>query len=262
VQATASRLAEEAVVEQICNRCGKARPENSRAGSFTAYLFKELRCQCGDNFAATPKAKVASRTSTAHRATQRKRVRSKWLNSAASIANEQETVGPGSIVGKTFKILSVIGRGGMGIVYEAQHLSLKRPFALKILSPDLVSEPSWFRFQAEAKTMASLNHESFAKVYDLGIHNQSIPFYSMDLLQGHNLEDIIAERGPVDLSTALEIFLALPDGMVYAHRNGIIHRDLKPANIFLCSNNSRENKFEEGEIEVKILDLGISKLLN
>ncbi len=165
------------------------------------------------------------------------------------------SIGPGAVVGKIFKIVSIIGEGGMGTVYHTEHATLNKAFALKVLSPEIINEQSWLRFQAEAKTLAALNHNSFVKVYDLGVHNGSVPFYSMDLLQGQNLEALLAEEGPQSLRKTLQIFLPLIDGMIYAHSHGIIHRDLKPANIFLCTTNTPE------QVNIKILDFGIVKLL-
>jgi serine/threonine-protein kinase len=141
----------------------------------------------------------------------------------------------------------------MGTVYLVDHGSLGRQFALKILAPDLVNKQNWLRFEAEAKTMASLNHRTFVRVYDLGVHLGSTPFYSMDYLSGRTLEAMLAEEGPIEASQALDIFIEVLDGLAYAHRNGIIHRDIKPGNIMIC--NSGSNPI------VKILDFGISKLI-
>ncbi len=147
----------------------------------------------------------------------------------------------------------MIGQGGMGVVYLVEQLSLKKQLALKVLSPEFVNEQSWLRFQAEAKTLAALNHATLVKVYDLGIHDRALPFYSMDYLQGQNLEEILIADGPLPLNQALSIFIEVLSGLAYAHRNGIIHRDLKPSNIMLSTAGSAE--------QVKILDFGISKLV-
>lgn len=160
---------------------------------------------------------------------------------------------PESIVGGAFKIVSMIGMGGMGVVYLAEHTALNRKFALKVLSPNLVNEQNWLRFQSEAKTIASLNHPIFVKVYDLGIHANKVPFYSMDYLEGSSLEEILAARGALQLEPALETFIEVLDGLAYAHRNNIVHRDLKPGNIMLCTTN--------GITAVKVLDFGISKFI-
>lgn len=168
-------------------------------------------------------------------------------------AQAQTVFQPGEIIAGVFRVKNQIGLGGMGIVYLVDHTALGKQFALKVLAPDLVNEQNWLRFQAEAKTMASLNHRTFVNVYDLGIHAKAVPFYSMDYLRGRTLETILVEDGPVQLEPAIDIFLEVLDGLAYAHRNGIIHRDLKPANIMICTANS--------EKQIKILDFGISKFV-
>jgi serine/threonine protein kinase len=250
----------------LCSSCGKSRPTSKRAGSFTSFLFKELRCNCPGPSAGSPygsdakKNNVAAankeRTQTAHRLAQKKQftesLKNRKLASGDSAA--QVILPANTFIGGTYRILSLIGMGGMGVVYLVEQTSLHKQFALKVLSPDLVNEQNWLRFKAEAKTMASLNHPSFVGVYDLGIHAGSIPFYSMDYLSGSSLEEILVDEGPLKLEAALNIFIEVLNGLAYAHRNGIIHRDIKPANIMLCTTN--------GATQVKILDFGISKLVS
>ena len=195
-------------------------------------------------------------TQTVHRVAQKRQftesLRKQKLSSGEPAA--QVILPTNTIIGGTYRIVSQIGMGGMGVVYLVEQTSLHKQFALKVLSPDLVNEQNWLRFKAEAKTMAALNHPSFVNVYDLGIHAGSIPFYSMDYLVGRSLEEILADEGPLKLEQALNIFIEVLNGLAYAHRNGIIHRDIKPANIMICTTN--------GANQVKILDFGISKLVS
>jgi len=235
---------------RICLACGKSRPEEQKAGSFTAFLFKELRCQCSrPKFAAAE----SKRTQVADRIKQKRQTARSKIRSLRGESGPIP-IGPGTIIGGTFKIASIIGEGGMGTVYLAQHRTLPQKFALKILAQSLVSEQYWQRFQAEAKTLAALKHPNLVNVFDLGIHENSVFYYSMDYLEGRNLEDILADDGPQTLDRTIEIFLAVLDALAYAHRNGIVHRDIKPANIFIC------DKGTSGA-EVKILDFGIAKLV-
>ncbi len=238
---------------QICLKCGKSRPRDRKAGSFTAFLFKELRCQCtSPKFAQSHRGKNSHSTTSARNTIRRKlahNVREQLENSGSA-----EAIGIGTVIGGTFKIESLIGEGGMGVVYLAEHLALHRKFALKILAPNLVSDTYWLRFQSEAKTLAALKHPNLVNVYDLGIHQNSIFYYSMDYLQGENLEDRLVREGPLSPEHTIDIFLQVLDGLAYAHRNGIVHRDIKPANIFLCAKAGSDNE------QVKILDFGISKL--
>ncbi len=242
----------------ICANCGKARPIERKVGSFTSFLFKELRCQCPPSLLAHAKAQpkcTDTRTRAATRVAQRQRF-SKTLkerSAATDALASQEILDTDTIIGGTFKIRSLLGVGGMGNVYLAEHTALRHFFALKVLAPGLVNEQNWLRFQAEAKTLAALNHSTFVKVYDLGIHKQLVPFYTMDYLTGSSLEEILVANGPIPLEQALDIFLEVLDGLAYANRNGIIHRDIKPANIMLCT--------VDGASTVKVLDFGISKLI-
>jgi serine/threonine protein kinase len=264
-QKRSSKIASAKADDQVCANCGKSRPSNRRAGSFTAFLFKELRCSCagaaskvadsrGAAAAAGSSGPARVRSRTAARIAQRKNFTESLRKSKAG---ENLKVGmafqPGAVIGGAFRIESVIGQGGMGVVYLAEQVSLKKQLALKILAPELVNEQSWLRFKAEAKTLAALNHSSLVKVYDLGVHENTIPYYSMDFLQGQSLEEILANDGPLPFRQALPIFIEVLDGLAYAHRNGIVHRDLKPGNIMLCT--------VDGAESIKILDFGISKLI-
>lgn len=260
----------------VCKSCGKSRPEKKRAGSFTSFLFQELRCTCPGE----------TRNPTATRAAQRSHSSSSRLNASPDRHpgdglgdSSKETVfQAGDIIGNAFRVENQIGLGGMGVVYLVQHTALNKQFALKVLAPDLVNEQNWLRFQAEAKTMASLSHRTFVKVYDLGIHAKAVPFYSMDYLKGRSLETIVIEDGPFQLEQALDIFLEVLDGLAYAHRHNIIHRDIKPANIMLCTAGSAKTATTDSTspspslslsnsasdslpTAVKVLDFGISKFV-
>lgn len=243
----------------VCPSCGKAQPINSRQGSFTAFLFKELRCQCKNNATSSAgksrQSPANRRTHAADRATQRRQFTESLRsnNAIASEMFERSILPPGTVIADTFKIKTQIGLGGMGVVYLAEHLALRRKFALKILSTEFVNEQNWLRFKAEAKILAGLNHSIFVKVYDLGIHDKSLPFYSMDYIEGKSLEEMLLERSSIELPQALEIFLQVLDGLAYAHRNGVIHRDIKPGNIMVSTIN--------GATAVRVLDFGISKLI-
>lgn len=248
----------------LCLNCGKSRPIDKRAGSFTSFLFKELRCSCpgasasslAGSDARAKRSASSGRTQTAYRLAQKRQFTEsvKKRKLAASDSAEQTILSNDTVIGGTYRIISQIGMGGMGVVYLVEQTSLHKQFALKVLAPDLVNEQNWLRFKAEAKTMAALNHPSFVNVYDLGIHAGSTPFYAMDYLNGRSLEEILVDEGPLKLKPALNIFIEVLNGLAYAHRNSIVHRDIKPANIMLCTNN--------GATAIKVLDFGISKLIS
>ncbi len=205
---------------------------------------------------------TSTRSKTSVRLAQRKQL----TNSANKIwgdgSEAMRELPAGFLVGGVFKIVRPIGEGGMGVVYLAQHQSLGQQYALKVLSPDAVNEQNWLRFQAEAKILARLKHPTLVQVYDLGLHEKSIPFYSMDYLVGSTLEELLVEKGSLPLTFAIDVFLAVLDGLSYAHGHNIIHRDIKPANIFVCRNGSLSERAKSKKMQVKILDFGISKLVD
>lgn len=161
---------------------------------------------------------------------------------------------PGTILGGLYQVKSVLGRGGMGVVYEAIHIPLKRRCAVKVLSAELISAANWQRFQSEARSIAGLSHPCLVNVYDLGIHDERMPYYSMDLLQGMDLDTMIRTHGKLNIAFALEIMIKALDGLHYAHKHGVVHRDIKPANMLIV----RDAK---GGTVVKLLDFGIAKLI-
>ncbi len=165
---------------------------------------------------------------------------------AAEISSRQ--LGP-------YSIERLIGRGGMGTVYEAVHRQLGRRIALKVLHPQNADQPlAWARFVREARAAAQLRHPNVVSVFDVG-HESGQAFLAMDLLEGPTLEEWLREHGPLDLSAAVDVFLPIASGVCAAHEAGIIHRDLKPGNVVLTRNRS-------GAWCPVVVDFGISKLLS
>ena len=159
------------------------------------------------------------------------------------------------LVGKKFshfRVLEVIGGGGMGVVYRAEDLKLGRRVALKFLSEELAGDPAPLRrFQREAQTASSLNHPNICTIFEFE-EFEGQPVIVMELLDGETLRDRLAAPGSnkMALDQLLEIALQTLSGLEAAHAKGIVHRDIKPANIFLC-----------GSGTVKILDFGLAKLV-
>ena len=151
-----------------------------------------------------------------------------------------------------FRVVEVIGGGGMGVVYRAEDLKLSRPVALKFLPEELASDPAALkRFEREAKTASSLNHLNICTIFSIEEFGGQ-PLIVMELLDGVTLRDRLAAdhstRMPLD--QFLEIAMQICDGLQAAHERGIVHRDIKPANIFLTHAGP-----------AKILDFGLAKLV-
>ncbi len=156
------------------------------------------------------------------------------------------------MIGKTLKqyaVESVLGKGGMGIVYRAQDTRLHRPVALKLLKPELVSnEDRRARFLREARAAAAVSHPAIAQVYDID-EDDGTTFIAMEYVDGRTVKRLVAD-GELDLLGAVEIALQVAEGLAKAHEANVIHRDIKSDNIMVT---------REGH--AKLLDFGLAKLL-
>ena len=163
----------------------------------------------------------------------------------------KEVLAPGTKVGR-YKVIRLIGEGGMGTVYEALDARLNRKVALKILSSALKSKrKAAKRFTIEAQAAARLEHPNVVKIFDFDVEC-AIPYMAMEFLQGETLAAAIA-RAPLAFERVADIMLAVCAGVHAAHQAGIVHRDLKPSNIFLCPD-------WKGHETARVLDFGISKV--
>jgi serine/threonine-protein kinase len=157
------------------------------------------------------------------------------------------------VLGDRYRILARLGTGGMGAVYRAEHLTLKRDVAVKVLLPEMGNKEEFVRrFQREAESASRLAHINIISVTDFGRTPDGLLFLVMEYLDGEALSALI-RRGPVALPRAVVIFGQILDGLGHAHAAGIVHRDLKPDNIMLVEREGRSDV-------VKLLDFGIAKV--
>jgi serine/threonine protein kinase len=160
----------------------------------------------------------------------------------------------GDLICGKYQITGVLGRGGMGVVFEAFHRVTEKRFALKWLLPELAeSREGRRRFVREAKAASRLRHPGVVEIYDVE-QEQGWFFLVMELLLGESLESRLARVGSLSIADGCRLLLPCMRAIAQAHAAGIIHRDLKPANLFLCSATDESLEF------AKVLDFGISRM--
>jgi serine/threonine protein kinase len=159
----------------------------------------------------------------------------------------------GAVIAGRFRVLSVIGEGGMGRVYrgEQQMGATSRPVAIKVLTTSPTDEKAVARFHRECATVVSLTHPNTIRFYDFGALDDGRLYIAMEFIDGRSLAKAIAE-GPMPLALVDRLVIEIGGALSEAHRRGIVHRDLKPDNVLLASHG------DEGE-HAKVLDFGIAK---
>ena len=155
---------------------------------------------------------------------------------------------PGTVIAGKYRIAEEVGAGGMGVVYKAEDLKLKRSVALKFLPPHLMDSPDLKeRFLVEAQAAAALNHPNICVIHEVG-ESEERPYIAMEYVEGETLRDRI-RKGPLKPEEAVDIILQVAAGLGEAHGKGIIHRDIKSANIMVTAKG-----------RAKVMDFGLAKL--
>ena len=155
------------------------------------------------------------------------------------------------IIDDRYKVESVLGKGGMAIVYKAHDLITDKDVAVKMMKDDTASDKvNLSRFEREARAAASLNHQNIVKVVNVGSYN-GLPYMVNEFVQGQTLKQVLDVRGKFSFLEACDIMYQLCSAVIYAHQHGVIHRDIKPMNIFLTRDGT-----------IKLGDFGIATFQN
>jgi eukaryotic-like serine/threonine-protein kinase len=154
-----------------------------------------------------------------------------------------------------YRLESKIGEGGMGEVWRASHALLRRPTAVKLLPPDRMGDEAIRRFEREVQITARLTHPNTVAIYDYGRTRDGIFYYAMELIEGIDLESLVARHGPQSPARVVHVLLQICGALAEAHDLGLVHRDIKPANV-LISPRKGEHEF------AKILDFGLVKSID
>ncbi|HYL78734.1 MAG TPA: serine/threonine-protein kinase [Bryobacteraceae bacterium] len=169
--------------------------------------------------------------------------------SSSSDSGEDGRFPPGTLLGERYRIVAIIGRGGMGEVYRASDLKLNQPVALKFLPAAVAAKPGLLeRFHGEVRIARQVSHPNVCRVYDIG-EAEGSAFISMEYVDGEDLGSLLRRIGRLPHDKAVEIARKLCAGLAAAHAKGVLHRDLKPANIMI-----------DGRGQVLIMDFGLAAL--
>jgi serine/threonine protein kinase len=176
---------------------------------------------------------------------------------ASSLAFEAEN-DPlvGTVFAERYEILSVLGEGGMGLVYKARHLHTKRQVAIKMLLPFKGRRAKrQKRFEREAQAASALSHPGIVTIHDFGFAADASAFLVMDFITGKTLEQELEEKGPLSLERFVRIFAQVCDAFEHAHRQGIVHRDIKDSNIMIVAS-------PDAPDSIRVVDFGLAKIVD
>jgi serine/threonine protein kinase len=162
----------------------------------------------------------------------------------------------GSLIADRYRLLEIVGKGGMGVVYRAEHVQLQQNVAVKLLLSDFEPESQAFkRFQQEARTAGMLDHPNIVRVSDFGMIAGRQPYLAMDYIAGISLDDVFRDVGVLPIGRFRHIFGQACEALEHAHLCGVVHRDIKPSNLMLVQRR-KDSDF------LKIVDFGLVKLMS
>jgi serine/threonine protein kinase len=171
-----------------------------------------------------------------------------------------EAVGPirGDIVGQ-YRVLEFLGEGGMGTVFQVEHIALARHYALKVLRTKVIERDpgASAKFLREARTAARVRHPNIVDVVDFGHLNDGRPYFVMELLEGQSLADLVA-AGALPPADVVMIARQLANALAAAHDRGVVHADVTPSNVLIVT--AGDDQGEPGEVHVKLVDFGLAEL--
>ncbi len=237
-----------------CTHCGYPHGVNEIRCPITGQPIRRTKFSPGGTLAPSkPEPQEAQRPSASQKATSTKLPAAAPIAPPAPPAGHDESL-VGRVLGDKYGVTALIGEGGMGAVYEAEHLSLGRLVALQVQQPtNARSADAEQRYHHEARVAGSIGHPNICEIYDVGRLPDGTPFLVMERLFGEGLSDRIAREGALPFVDVIEIVVQVLSALVAAHAKGVIHRDIKPENIFLSARTGMPPM-------VKLLDFGISKV--
>src|SRR5262245_32196982 len=219
-----------------CERCGGPLPPSGALAGSCPRCMMEIGIDSGVDAPAETDSKLSGEGQEGAHSSQ----------SASATATSHTVIG-------RYRVLRVVGEGGMGVVYEAEQDHLRRTVALKIIKPGLASPPLLRRFEQESQALGRLQHPGIARIYDAGTADTGFgpqPYFAMEFIHGKNVKDY-AEEQRLNTRQRLEMVAKIAEAVQHAHQRGLIHRDLKPANILVD---------ETGQ--PKILDFGVARAID
>ena len=228
-----------------CQQCGS---EVERAAQFCSQCGSPLRkSSTGSSGAdAATTAALASAGAPAHLPPRK----SSSFRPASHPSRDEGRFAAGMLIAERYRIISLLGRGGMGEVFRADDLTLGQPVALKFLPDSMIDKSMLERFRNEVRIARRISHPNVCRVYDIGETDNQV-FLSMEYVDGEDLSSLLRRVGRLPRDKAMEIARKICAGLAAAHDKGVLHRDLKPSNIML-----------DGRDEVRIMDFGLAGLVH